>query len=171
MPLLKRKIEDCEDEENEPNQEHKDNDSTDEHINKKIKKDTNQELIINDNMCTICLDNIKENNYVKTCCNHIFCLSCLLEHLKVNQTCPCCRSSIEPIRKNGSKHLSINDVSSLTRLNIEQNHPFLSQITQEIIPLMEIISPLSRPSSLITLGLFWQPPCTHHLAKPRLPVT
>jgi len=141
MSLLKRKIEDCEEEdeeeknENEPQQEQKDNDSTNEHKNKKIKNDTNQELInnnINNNICTICLDILKENNYVKTTCNHIFCLSCLLEHLKVNNTCPCCRSSIEPIRKNGSKHLSINDVSNLTRLNIEQNHPFLSLITQKI---------------------------------------
>ena len=135
MPLLKRKIEDCEEEnenENESHQEQKENDSTDKHINKKIKNDKNQELIINDNICTICLDNLKENNYVKTNCNHTFCLSCLLLHLKVNNTCPCCRSSIESIRKNDSKQLSLNDVSNLIRLNIEQNQLFLSQVSQEI---------------------------------------
>jgi flagellar biosynthesis GTPase FlhF len=141
MPLLKRKIEDFEDEEekneNEPQQEQKDNESTNEHKNKKIKNDTHQELIndninINENICTICLDNLKENNYVKTNCNHTFCLSCLLQHLKFNNTCPCCRSSIESIRKNDSKQLSLNDVSNLIRLNIEQNQLFLSQVSQEI---------------------------------------
>ena len=45
--------------------------------------------------CSICLDNIKKNkNMSTTSCGHVFCLTCLHEHLKTNNTCPNCRHEI-----------------------------------------------------------------------------
>ena len=50
-------------------------------------------------MCSICLDEIKENDKVVTDCNHEFHLSCLLKNYEngVNgKECPNCRKSLIP---------------------------------------------------------------------------
>lgn len=39
--------------------------------------------------CVICFEKIK--NHVITKCNHLFCDTCLITHLKENNTCPLCR--------------------------------------------------------------------------------
>jgi len=44
--------------------------------------------------CSICLQ--KMNDYVITLCNHVFCDSCLIQHLLNNQTCPLCRKECNP---------------------------------------------------------------------------
>ena len=45
--------------------------------------------------CSICLDNVKKNkNMSTTSCGHVFCLTCLHEHLKTSNTCPNCRHEI-----------------------------------------------------------------------------
>jgi hypothetical protein len=44
--------------------------------------------------CPICINTLTETNICKTKCNHSYCLSCLLEHLTYNDTCPLCRSVI-----------------------------------------------------------------------------
>ena len=45
--------------------------------------------------CSICLDTISKNtNKSTTACKHTFCLTCLHEHLKTNNTCPNCRRNI-----------------------------------------------------------------------------
>lgn len=41
--------------------------------------------------CPICLQVIK--NEIITKCNHIFCDSCLIKHIKINTTCPICRNT------------------------------------------------------------------------------
>ena len=45
--------------------------------------------------CAICKNNIQTNNLCKTTCNHMYCLSCLLLHLKNDNRCPLCRANIE----------------------------------------------------------------------------
>ena len=45
--------------------------------------------------CAICKNNIMTNNLCKTTCNHMYCLSCLLLHLKNDHRCPLCRANIE----------------------------------------------------------------------------
>ena len=45
--------------------------------------------------CAICKNNIMSNNLCKTTCNHMYCLSCLLLHLKNDHRCPLCRANIE----------------------------------------------------------------------------
>ena len=42
--------------------------------------------------CPICLEEIEQ--MYKTKCNHNFCVGCIMEHLKKNQTCPMCREYI-----------------------------------------------------------------------------
>jgi hypothetical protein len=43
--------------------------------------------------CPICLDTIEVTSVVVTPCSHLFCDTCLLEHLKKNESCPICRES------------------------------------------------------------------------------
>ena len=45
--------------------------------------------------CAICKNNIMPTNLCKTTCNHMYCLSCLLLHLKNDHRCPLCRANIE----------------------------------------------------------------------------
>lgn len=130
MNTLKRKVED----ENSTNQEG--TQECDKYIPKKVKnvEDNIENNLENENknICCICLDTIKENNNVKTSCNHIFCFSCLLEHLKTKNTCPCCRIPIEPVRNNNSKQLTMRDASNLVALNIEQNEQYIKHKIEKI---------------------------------------
>lgn len=44
------------------------------------------------NVCSICLDVVK---YLKELsCNHVFCKVCINNWLKINKSCPCCRTVI-----------------------------------------------------------------------------
>jgi hypothetical protein len=49
---------------------------------------------INDNECSICLDNFEYPTIVK-CCYNIFCGKCLLRNMITNQKCPTCRDYLE----------------------------------------------------------------------------
>jgi hypothetical protein len=60
------------------------------------------------NVCSICLGVIGEYNKAVTKCGHNFCLTCLLESLKENNTCPLCRSSLETKRPIPYQKLSID---------------------------------------------------------------
>jgi hypothetical protein len=48
--------------------------------------------------CPICLNTLQRdlsNNYINvaiTSCSHIFCLACIVEHSKINVSCPLCRN-------------------------------------------------------------------------------
>uniref|UniRef100_A0A6C0EJ42 RING-type domain-containing protein n=1 Tax=viral metagenome TaxID=1070528 RepID=A0A6C0EJ42_9ZZZZ len=46
--------------------------------------------------CPICLDEFgkKPNNQSMTECGHKFCTSCLMQHLRKNNSCPCCRTQL-----------------------------------------------------------------------------
>jgi hypothetical protein len=44
--------------------------------------------------CSICTQIILNNNCCVTECNHVYCLSCLLQHLKFNKNCPLCREKL-----------------------------------------------------------------------------
>lgn len=60
------------------------------------------------NVCSICLGVIGEYNKAVTKCGHHFCLTCLLESLKENNTCPLCRSSLETKRPIPYQKISID---------------------------------------------------------------
>lgn len=46
-----------------------------------------------DNICSICLNELEGNNICRTNCNHLFCFECLCRHVMsgANPSCPCCR--------------------------------------------------------------------------------
>ena len=52
----------------------------------------------NENECPICFDELGENNYVKTKCNHKTCVSCFVANIKLNNRtanlCPLCREQM-----------------------------------------------------------------------------
>ena len=86
-----------------------------------------------ENICCICLDTIKETNNVKTSCNHNFCFSCLLEHLKTKNTCPCCRVPLESVRKNNDLiQITMLEASNLIALNIEQSEMYIKHKIDKI---------------------------------------
>ena len=75
---------------------------------------------LNDNdICNICLDNLKEilNNQeknavkinlpVKTTCNHLYCRNCIFEWLSNNKTCPVCKHEFEHTEH--TEHTEHND--------------------------------------------------------------
>ena len=136
MNTLKRKVED----ENDSNQE--DIHDCDKHLPKIVKNEVADDVaddvadeIADDleNICCICLDTIKETNNVKTSCNHTFCFSCLLEHLKTKNTCPCCRVPIESIRKNNDlKQITMLEAYNLIALNIEQSEMYIKHKIDKI---------------------------------------
>ena len=87
----------------------------------------------NKNVCCICLSTIKENDNVKTSCNHTFCFTCLLEHLKIKNTCPCCRTPIEPIRKNKNLiEISASELEILIKYNITRHEDYIKHIIEKI---------------------------------------
>ena len=54
-----------------------------------------KQIIDNKDACPICLENIGDNNYVKTKCEHRLCVSCFASNIKKNKfthdLCPLCR--------------------------------------------------------------------------------
>jgi hypothetical protein len=46
--------------------------------------------IVNDDICVICLENLKVNMTIKKC-NHVFHMDCLKNWHKTNRNCPVCR--------------------------------------------------------------------------------
>jgi len=61
-------------------------------------ENTLKKIIDNEDACPICLENIGDNNYVKTKCEHRLCVSCFASNIKKNQfthdLCPLCRERI-----------------------------------------------------------------------------
>lgn len=93
-----------------------------------------------ENSCAICLEQQKREetkNLATTPCGHTFCLTCLLGHLKHNNTCPLCRAPIEENTKKPATPISYDDGVmllnyELTSLRIEEN------IQEQINALIEI---------------------------------
>ena len=102
-----------------------------------IKMDTtaNQE-----NVCSICLNNLDGNNVCRTNCNHLFCFECLCQHVMTgaNPSCPCCRNDfvsndfISSIRT--TTYTPIIDTPPLERQNtvIEYNTYSLDRNIREV---------------------------------------
>jgi hypothetical protein len=74
--------------------------------------------------CAICKNNIMQTNLCKTTCNHMYCLSCLLLHLKNDHRCPLCRANIEDSESSESEE--DNDSNSDTPIEI--NHLYRYEV-------------------------------------------
>lgn len=55
---------------------------------------SNDELTIENDTCSICLDNIPNHDVGITSCYHFFCYQCLKMLIIDNNKCPCCRENI-----------------------------------------------------------------------------
>jgi len=53
--------------------------------------------------CCICMESITTTNRAVTKCNHVFCLTCLIEALESNKNCPLCRTEVYDIKTNEYK--------------------------------------------------------------------
>ena len=92
------------------------------------------------NSCAICLEQQEHDqtkNLATTPCGHTFCLTCLLGHLKYNNSCPLCRAPIEENAKKIVTPISYDDGvmllnHELTSLRIEEN------IQEQVDALIEI---------------------------------
>ena len=92
------------------------------------------------NSCAICLEQQEHDqtkNLATTPCGHLFCLTCLLSHLKYNNSCPLCRAPIEENAKKIVTPISYDDGvmllnHELTSLRIEEN------IQEQVDALIEI---------------------------------
>ena len=92
------------------------------------------------NSCAICLEQQEHDqtkNLATTPCGHTFCLTCLLGHLKYNNSCPLCRAPIEENAKKIVTPISYDEGvmllnHELTSLRIEEN------IQEQVDALIEI---------------------------------
>jgi hypothetical protein len=100
-----------------------------EFANPQKEKEEEKEKEKEKNTCSICLEeqeSEQKNNIATTPCGHAFCLSCLISHLKYNNSCPLCRAPIEENAKKIVTPISYDDGvmllnHELTSLNIEQD--------------------------------------------------
>ena len=103
-------------------------------------KEEHKEEQKEENSCAICLEQQEREqtkNLATTPCGHTFCLTCLLSHLKHNNSCPLCRAPIEENAKKPAAPISYDDGVmllnyELTSLRIEEN------IQEQIDALIEI---------------------------------
>jgi hypothetical protein len=59
-----------------------------------LKLNTKPPIQIEGDKCPVCLDDVTEEDIYKTICSHKFHKKCLIEWIKDNDTCPCCRKEI-----------------------------------------------------------------------------
>lgn len=60
--------------------------------------------------CCICMDTIQITNRAVTECGHVFCLGCLLQHLRTKNDCPMCRREVGPPPPPSRRVLRLDDV-------------------------------------------------------------
>jgi len=107
------------------------------HRRQEIEKEQNKENseTYEDTSCPICLEEFSEkpNNQSMTKCGHKFCTSCLMQHLRKNNNCPCCRTQLlEEIQY--STHRLYRYPSGPPLIPVQPNRPS-----------MELLQPLQLP--------------------------
>lgn len=72
-------------------------------LKREIRKE-NQTLCVKENECPICMNEIKEKNYVMPNCGHRVCVNCFVTNVMVNKTtghiCSVCRTDIIKLTAN-----------------------------------------------------------------------
>jgi flagellar motor protein MotB len=84
----------------------------DKEYEQKEQKEEQKEEDKEQNSCAICLEQQareQTKNLATTPCGHTFCLTCLLSHLKHNNTCPLCRAPIEENSKKPAAHITYDE--------------------------------------------------------------
>jgi hypothetical protein len=82
----------------------------------------------NNNLCSICLENLTDNNLSITKCNHKFHLTCLIESFKFSNKCPLCR---EILFENNNTNHQTNNSTTQTEFPTIYNHVTHTYLLQE----------------------------------------
>tara|TARA_Y100000590_G_scaffold384433_1_gene455806 strand:+ start:2909 stop:4741 length:1833 start_codon:yes stop_codon:yes gene_type:complete len=110
---------------------------------KQINKEDN--IVLTNDVCPICIEKLNINNLCKTSCNHYYCYDCIYKSIETNNKCPKCRTSIENII------IIKNDITSS---NTNTNKPNMGikmiSILENIKNNQLIISKYSQSSSIIS---------------------
>jgi hypothetical protein len=122
----------------EDKEEYKQKEDKEECSKKENKECSKKEEQKEENSCAICLEQQEREqtkNLATTPCGHTFCLTCLLIHLKHNNTCPLCRAPIEENSKKPAAPISYDEGVmllnyELTSLRIEED---IEQFVQNAI--------------------------------------
>ena len=122
----------------EDKEEYKQKEDKEECSKKENKECSKKEEQKEENSCAICLEQQEREqtkNLATTPCGHTFCLTCLLSHLKHNNTCPLCRAPIEENSKKPAAPISYDEGVmllnyELTSLRIEED---IEQFVQNAI--------------------------------------
>ena len=122
----------------EQKEENKQEEQKEENKQEEQKEENKQEEQKEKNSCAICLEQQEyeqTKNLATTPCGHTFCLTCLLSHLKHNNSCPLCRAPIEENTKKPAAPITYDDGVmllnyELTSLRIEQE---INQFVQNAI--------------------------------------
>lgn len=109
--------------------------------NREVCQEHNDIILIQTNICNICLDNINENIYME--CGHSFHKECISEWLKKNKNCPICRK----ILKNVTNENLNNFVSNISESRIYYlSDNYLSNVTNRNLNFNNMQSLLSGES-------------------------
>jgi hypothetical protein len=79
-----------------------------------------------DTNCSICLEQINNDNIGITICGHIFCYKCIIENNKHNNNCPLCRCNInkkEIFKVFNKNNEDNNNIHISTDINIKYSNP------------------------------------------------
>ena len=100
--------------------------------------------LIQDKICSICLDDIKQPIKLKLC-SHIFCFHCINNWLCTNPTCPCCRQTTSINETNNAIRYGVHwgkivqfkiiyyEFTNLTTFEQDKLYSFYSIYIQDII--------------------------------------
>jgi hypothetical protein len=94
-----------------------------------------------DDVCSICLDTINENNLCKTNCNHSYCKSCIDRWFdKQKVSCPMCRTKITYFMYDNRLNRVVFIGSGNNNNNIGNNHVVVTKKTFFVINVISTLS-------------------------------
>lgn len=106
--------------------------------------------------CSVCFNDIKNEDLCKTDCNHLFCFECLNRWLEIKKDCPTCRKYIKFFNYNdelnriiyiGNRESSdINEIRTLLNESLDRNNQ--NKKLKIIIKVISVISFLCMSSSV-----------------------
>ena len=98
------------------------------------RKDKSDAIALNNDVCPICIEKLKDITFCKTLCDHYYCYDCISKAMETNNKCPTCRAKIDKliIIKNDINISNTNmGIKMITILeNIKSNQLIISKYSQ-----------------------------------------
>jgi hypothetical protein len=94
---------------------------------------------IKDNECMICIEPLKKNKSKELNCKHIFHIECIQKWYNVQQTCPICRTEIDP-----------NEIDKKNKKNNNNNLPYYIEIITDYTTLPSAYQTTNRNNNTNT---------------------